>query len=196
MRQFVIASNNENKIREIREVAHSLGINVYSLKDVGIFTDIIEDNDTFTGNALKKAKTIFDQIHMPVLADDSGLCVDYLNGRPGVYSHRYAGDDYVKGMKKLLNELKGTTFYQRTAHYHCSMVLMTHQKTIVVEKKCFGHIIQTPRGNNGFAYDPIFYFPSLKKTMAELTDKEKIHITHRAKATKEICKIIHSQEWD
>lgn len=190
IKEIVLASNNAGKIKEIKGIFAGLGINVLSMSEAGIDIDIVEDADTFIGNATKKAETIFEMIQTPVLADDSGLCVDYLDGRPGVFSHRYAGDSDENGIIKLLGELEGVPDESRRAHYHCTMVFIAPNIKVSFDGICNGYIAVEPKGKNGFAYDPIFYIPEKGKTMAELSDYEKNQYSHRGRAVRKVYSFI------
>ena len=189
--ELIIASNNKNKIREIKEILGDLDINFKSLNDINFNQEIEENGETFEANAYIKAKTIFDYCHLPVIADDSGLCCEALNGEPGVYSHRYAGlecDDHKNNLK-LIENIKDKK--NKNAKYVCAICFINQSgDESIVLGSCEGKIILTPRGNNGFGYDPYFYLESENKTMAELTSFEKNSISHRKKALLKIEAII------
>ena len=189
---LIIASNNKNKIKEIKELLKDLNINIKSLSDVNCNIDIEENGNTFDQNAYIKASAIYKIYKCPVLADDSGLCVEALDGQPGVYSHRYAGpecnDD--KNNLKLIKNLNGVL--NRNAYYACAICFIDHKANAnYAFGKIEGKIIDTPKGNNGFGYDPYFFLPEENKTMAELSLEDKNKISHRAIALKKIGKIIH-----
>jgi XTP/dITP diphosphohydrolase len=195
MNKLIVASNNDHKIKEIKEILKELPIEVKSLKEEGIDIDVIEDGNTFIENSYKKASEIAQYLKKNnkekfiVMADDSGLVVDYLNGEPGVFSARYAGEhgDSVKNNKKLLENLKGVVFEDRKANFVCAVVLMTSEgKDIKVLGKCSGYIIEDPKGFDGFGYDPLFYVPEFKKTFAQMSGEEKNKISHRGKALEKI----------
>ena len=177
--KIILASNNKNKIIEIKKMLPE--IEVLSLNEVGYDKDIEENGTTFFENALIKAKTIYDIYHIPVIADDSGLEVEALGGRPGVYSHRYASDlcDDNLNNQKLVKELQGIT--NRKANYTCCLCYYDGTEKFF-EGKCYGVIVDIAKGENGFGYDPYFYIPELGKTMAELSLTEKNGISHRAVA--------------
>ena len=188
---IVIASNNKNKIREIKEILSDLDINFKSLNDINFNHDIEENGTSFEANAYIKAKTIFDYCHLPVIADDSGLCCEALNGEPGVYSHRYAGNmcDDTKNNLKLIENIKDKE--NKNAKFVCAICFINQNgKESIVTGTCEGKIILTPRGNNGFGYDPYFYLEGKNKTMAELENTEKNSISHRKKALLKIEAII------
>ncbi len=180
---LIIASNNKNKINEIKDILADLDINFLSLKDINFTKDIDETGTTFEENAYIKAKTIYDIYKKPVLADDSGLCCEALNGEPGVYSHRYAGlncNDHNNNLK-LINNLKDKDNLK--AKYVCSICFIDSLgNSFTVNGECNGTIVFEPKGNNGFGYDPYFYLEEFNKTMAELTSSEKNSISHRKKA--------------
>ncbi|HUO09791.1 MAG TPA: RdgB/HAM1 family non-canonical purine NTP pyrophosphatase [Phycisphaerae bacterium] len=192
--KLLIATGNAGKVKEIRhelEIAGLLGdFDVLGLKDNGsTFPDCIEDRPTFIGNATKKARHYARLSGHLTLADDSGLCVDALNGAPGVYSARYAGIDGDRetvdaaNNKKLLDALKDTPDEKRQAQFVCAMALATpHAELAVMLDHVDGLLLHEPRGTNGFGYDPLFYFPQFKRTTAELDMKSKSHISHRGKA--------------
>jgi XTP/dITP diphosphohydrolase len=190
--RLLIATTNAGKVKEIRhelEVAGLIGdFDVVGLKDLaGAYTDCVEDRPTFIGNATKKARHFAKLAGCLTLADDSGLCVDALNGAPGVYSARYAG---VSGHgadaannAKLLDALKDVPDDKRHAQFVCSMALATpYADLAVMVDQVAGVLLREPRGDNGFGYDPLFYFPQFKRTTAELDMQSKSKISHRGKA--------------
>ncbi len=185
MKSIVLATKNPGKIKEIRELFDDLNIDILTLEDFPDIPPIIEDGNTFEENALKKARAVAEATGKPSIADDSGLEVICLNGKPGIYSSRYAGIDSgdEKNNMKLLNELKDVPLDKRGARYVCVVALVTedgYEKTFRGE--CNGIIVDTPRGKGGFGYDPIFFIPEKGKSMAELSLKEKNQISHRGKA--------------
>ncbi len=187
MKKLILASNNKDKLKEIREILKDIDIEIFSLKDMKIDIDIEEDGITFIDNAYKKAKTIFDILNNKeeymVLADDSGLCVDALGGEPGVYSARFAGEhgNSKKNNEKLLKLMKEEN--NRRAKFICAMVLVISDDTIIkVQGQVQGIIGYDNKGTNGFGYDPLFYVPELKKTFGEVNSKEKNLISHRSRA--------------
>ena len=184
-RKIVLASHNNKKIKELRELladAGLSGLNVESLTDVGFFEDIEENGDSFEANAMIKATalTLPDTIFV---ADDSGLCVDALNGAPGIYSARFAGEDAddEKNNALLIEKLKDSP--NRNAKFVSVVAcVMPDGKRFTVRGECPGVILETPRGANGFGYDPLFYIPELGKSFAELAPEEKNAISHRGRA--------------
>ncbi|MDQ0161152.1 XTP/dITP diphosphatase [Bacillus alveayuensis] len=194
MKELIIASKNEGKVREFKEMLEPKGFKVLSLLDLNEAPDVEETGKTFEENAILKAETISNMLKKPVIADDSGLSIDALNGEPGVYSARYAGNEKndEKNIEKVLEKLKGVPHEQRTARFQCVLALaIPGQKTITVEGVCEGIITKQPIGQNGFGYDPIFYVQEKGKTMAQLEKKEKNQISHRANALKKLEKIIN-----
>ena len=185
MRKQILASNNKGKIREISEILSPLGFEVISLKDAGIDIDIEENGTTFKENAAIKARAIYDMTKTAVIADDSGLMVDFLNGAPGVYSARYGGEGATDEDKnnKLLSELSGVPDNKRTAAFMCVICYIDENgKEQFAEGKCEGKIGYEPKGENGFGYDPIFMYD--ERSFAELSADEKNKISHRANALK------------
>lgn len=188
--EVIIASNNQNKIKEFKKIFEGTSFVLKSLKEIGLDVDIVEDGKTFEENAIIKAKTIALKLSKFAIADDSGLCCDGLNGEPGVYSARYAGDghDDAANNKKLIENLKGVE--NRNARYMCAICFCNPSgEYVTTVASCEGVIIDEARGNNGFGYDPYFYIDKFKRTMAEITLDEKNTISHRAKALEEMKKI-------
>lgn len=190
--KLVMATNNINKLREVREILSPLGIEVISQKDAGV--DIVPDENgsTFAENAEIKAKAVFEIAGLPVIADDSGLCVDALNGRPGIYSARYA----PKGEEcsKLLDEMKDIPDDRRTARFECAIAFVDGGDTVIISGKCDGKIGYEQRGTNGFGYDPIFMYED--KSFAEIPSEEKNKISHRAKALEQLYKYLSERYCD
>ena len=191
MKTLIIASNNANKIGEIKEILKETHIEIISLKEAGVNIDVEEDGKTFEENAYKKAKEIKDYLinigkeDFMVMADDSGLEIDYLNGEPGVYSARYAGEhgNDKKNNELVLEKLKGIERYKRTAKFVCSIVVLTSMnKKFCAEGICNGIITEELNGKDGFGYDPLFYVEKSGKTFAEMSGEEKNLISHRGRA--------------
>lgn len=191
MKEIVVASTNEGKIKEIKAMLNEIGIEVKSIKDVfNEEIEIEENGKTFQENALIKAQTICDMIHLPTLADDSGLEVDALNGEPGIYSARFMGHDTSYDIKNqyIIDAVKGK---ERGARFVCAMALcIPDEEPILIEEYFNGEINDCIEGENGFGYDPIFYVPELHKTSASLTLEEKNQYSHRAKALKKLYQIL------
>jgi XTP/dITP diphosphohydrolase len=189
LKELLIATKNKGKVREFQDLFAPLGYQVKSLLDLDDTVDVVEDGVTFRENAVKKAETIAKLFHIPTLADDSGLIVDALDGRPGVFSARYAGvgKDDKANMEKVLNELADVPEHERAARFHCSLALaIPGRETLIVDGTCEGMITREPKGDHGFGYDPIMYIPSIGKTMAQLTKQEKNEISHRSNALKRL----------
>jgi XTP/dITP diphosphohydrolase len=192
--KIVFATKNEGKVKEIREMLHGMDIELLSLNAFKNTPEIVEDQQTYLDNAYKKAKTIAEFTGEDVLADDSGLQVDILDGQPGIYSARYAGADATdeENNAKLLEKLQGIPPDERTASFHCALV-MYHKdgRYEAFEGTWQGRIIDESRGDNGFGYDPIFWVPELKKTAAELPPEIKNKISHRGQAFTKLKESLH-----
>jgi len=188
MKKIFIASKNSGKIKEIKAYLSELGIEIFSLLDMYGFNDIAETGNTFEENAFIKAKALFDIVKLPVLADDSGLEVDPLNGAPGIYSARYAGPGASDSdnIRKLLDELQDVQPDSKTARFKCILVLYDGISKRSFEGACEGRIIDSTRGDEGFGYDPVFVPNGYEKTFAELGVKVKNKLSHRAKALKSL----------
>lgn len=191
--QMIVATTNQGKLKEVQDVLAGLPIELVSLRDCPSIPDIIEDGLTFTENALKKARGVFQATGMPVLGDDSGLCVDVLNGRPGIYSARYVGEGASdeENYMKVLEEMKEVPAGLRSAHFVCVLAFVeaTGQEK-VFEGKCRGKITMEPVGAKGFGYDPIFYFEPMGMTFAEMDASEKSIVSHRGKALRKFSAYI------
>ena len=186
--KFIIATNNQKKLKELERILNPLEINAVSAKDEGILLDDVEETGTtFAENALLKAEAAFKKTGLPSVADDSGLCVDALDGRPGIYSARYAGENATDSDKnnKLLSELKDVPEKDRTAHFTCVICcVLPNGEKIEVEGVCEGSIAFEPHGNGGFGYDPIFKYGD--KSYAELSSAEKDAVSHRGQALRKL----------
>ena len=182
---MILASNNKGKIEEVKKIFQ--GYDVYSLKDKNIDIDVVEDENTFEGNATKKAKEIYAISREETIADDSGLCINCLDGFPGVLTHRFLGDDATDRMRNeyLINEVN--KHEDRSAQFICDIVYYDGVKTVVGEGIINGSIAKECRGNNGFGFDEIFELPN-GLTLAELSTEEKNNISARAKALKVLKK--------
>ena len=182
---MIFATGNENKMKEIREILGALPLEILSMKEAGISADIVEDGKTFEENALIKARVICKLAGEMVLADDSGLEIDYLNKEPGIYSARYMGEDtsyHIKN-KSLIDRLEGVPDEKRTARFVCAIAaVFPDGKELVVRGTVEGIIGYEEKGENGFGYDPIFYLPERGCTTAELPPEEKNSISHRGNA--------------
>lgn len=185
-KKILIATTNEGKAQEFKAMFERLGYEIETLNDHPEFPEIEETGSSFEENARLKAEGIAEQTGGMVLADDSGLMIDALNGQPGVYSARYAGPEKsdAANRRKVLEEMQGLEKDQRTAHFHTVLVLVAPDKNpLVVEGVLDGYITTEERGENGFGYDSIFFLEDQGRTLAEMTLEEKNAISHRAKAT-------------
>jgi len=183
LKQIVVASNNAKKRREIVQVLAALGVALLPA-EATVFVDVLEDADSFAGNAKKKAEAFAMANHLPALADDSGLCVDALDGAPGVYSARFAGEDATdaRNNARLLALLGDAT--QRSAHFICALHLAfpDGRAALTSEGRVQGEILHEPAGDAGFGYDPLFFSPELGKAFALATPEEKASVSHRGRA--------------
>lgn len=185
MEKFVMASHNAHKLQEMSAILGEMGIEVISPASLGIDVDVEETGTTFEENSMLKAKTIMERSGLPAIADDSGLCVDCLNGAPGVYSARYGGEglDDPGRCRLLLENMKGQG--PRTAAFVSVITCCFPDGGVVVARgECPGTIAFAPMGESGFGYDPVFFLPERKKTFAQLTPEEKNAISHRGRALK------------
>jgi len=181
--KFVLATNNPKKLKEMAAILSDLGVEVVRPADLGLHIEVEETGTTFAENSMLKAKAICEAAKLPAIADDSGLCVDALNGGPGVYSARYGGEELDdKGRYMLLlNSMRGQT--TRAAHFACAIAcVFPNGDTLTAEGKCHGTIAFAPMGEGGFGYDPVFFVPEYRKTFGQLTAEEKAQISHRGKA--------------
>ncbi|MBW2569909.1 MAG: XTP/dITP diphosphatase [Deltaproteobacteria bacterium] len=184
---IVLATRNKGKTSEIRDILKDFPVNIKNLDDFGPIPEVEENGNTFDENAYKKASFTARVLGFPAIADDSGLIVEALGGAPGVYSARYAGENATDEQRrnKLLDEMKGKT--DRRAAFECVIsIAVPTGAALTYEARCEGLIATEPSGSNGFGYDPVFYYPSLKKTFAELTMEEKSVVSHRGKALREV----------
>ncbi len=179
--KLVLASHNQGKIDELSQMLAPYGVKILSARDLEL-PDVEETGATFAENAALKAEALSEYTGLPCLADDSGLCVDALDGLPGVYSARYAADSDAR-INKLIRELKESGKSDWSAHFSCVLALkVPHQKTRFFEGRVDGKIIEERRGNEGFGYDPIFVPNGYERTFAEMSKEEKAKISHRGKA--------------
>ena len=186
--KIFLATKNPGKISEFKEILSELHVDLLTCNDLEI-PDVEETGTTFVENAILKAKSASETTKLPSIADDSGIEVDFLNGRPGVWSARYAGSDATneENNLKLVSELKGTADNERGACYRCVIVFMRFHNDpfpFIAQDSWRGSILEYQRGSNGFGYDPIFYLPNKGMTAAELDSREKHKISHRGKALK------------
>lgn len=203
MRQIIFATGNEGKMREIRKILANLVVDgeetqILSMKEAGLNPDIVEDGQSFEENAVIKAKAVAELAgDAIVLADDSGLEVDYLGGEPGIYSARYLGEDTPYSVKNghIIERLAGVEDAKRTARFVCAIAAVLPGGEVLCEKATIEGIIgYEERGSNGFGYDPIFYVPLYGRTTAELSEEEKNEISHRGKALRAIRARLETKE--
>lgn len=197
MREIVIATKNKGKALEFEQMFQPFQIQVKTLLDFPEFPEIEETGATFEENAIIKAESVMKETKAMVMADDSGLVIDALDGRPGVYSARYAGPekDDEANIQKVLRELEGVPLSKRTARFYCALALaIPGRETITVNGTCEGFITFEKKGANGFGYDPIFFVQGYERTMAELLPNEKNKISHRAKALAKMRTILEQLE--
>ena len=196
MKKIIFATGNENKMVEVRMILADCGYEIVSMKQAGIDIDIVEDGSTFEENASIKASAISklpEACGCVVLADDSGLEVDYMNGEPGIYSARWEGVDTPYSVKnqKIIDRLAGVPDEQRTARFVCAIAAAFPDGSVVTRRGTIeGRIAYEPAGENGFGYDPIFYVPELGKTTAEIAPEDKNKISHRGRALEMIREIL------
>ncbi|MCH5255468.1 MAG: XTP/dITP diphosphatase [Lachnospiraceae bacterium] len=182
---IVFATGNQGKMREIRQILAGMDVDILSMKEAGISMDIVEDGTTFEENAVIKAKAVASATKHIVLADDSGLEIDYLNKEPGIYSARYMGEDTSYDIKNanLIERLSGVEDEKRTARFVCAIAaVLPDGQILTVQGVIEGRIAYEPKGSNGFGFDPIFYLPEYGCTSAELSEEDKNAISHRGRA--------------
>lgn len=197
MRRLIFATGNEHKMIEIREILGELPVEILSMKEAGIKADIVENGNTFEENALIKAKEVCKLAGEMVLADDSGLEIDYLNGEPGIYSARYMGEDTSYRIKNqnLIDRLEGVPDEKRTARFVCAIAAaFPDGRSFVVRGTIEGIIGYEERGTNGFGYDPIFYLPERGVSTAEIPPEEKNSISHRGNALRKMKELLEREE--
>lgn len=178
MKEIVLASGNAGKLAEFRAMLKDY--RVISPKDLNIVLDVEENGNTFYDNALIKARALYELCGKPAMADDSGLCVDALDGAPGVFSARYSGGSDADNIDKLLHELRGIE--DRAAHFECCIVYYDGKDIISATGKAYGRIADKRAGNGGFGYDPVFFSDELHKTFGQASEEEKNRVSHRARA--------------
>lgn len=192
--KIIFATGNEGKFREVKKIFTDTEVVLVSLKEFEDAPEVIEDGDTFEKNSIKKAKEIFEKYKIPTIADDSGLSVHQLGGRPGVYSARYAGENcsYDDNNKKLLAELERFP-EPHLGKFVCFAVYYDEDSVLKAQGELLGEIIKTSRGEGGFGYDPVFVPDGFTKTLAELDLKQKNEISHRAEAFNLLKKIMNKE---
>ncbi len=192
--RLIIASNNEGKLREFRKLLEPFGFDVISMRQAGFTDEIIEDGDTFEENAHIKARAVFEATGLPTIADDSGLEIDFLNGAPGIYSARYAGENATdkERCEKVLEEMHDVARPLRDARFVCSIYfILNEEDEYSVNGTVEGYIGDEMVGNNGFGYDPIFMLDD-DESMATIGEDEKNRISHRAKAFEKLAEIFRT----
>ena len=191
--ELIFATHNQHKTEEAREIAASF-IQIKNLKDIGCFEEIPETADTLPGNALQKARYVQEHFHVNCFADDTGLEVEALDGRPGVYSARYAGEhcSYQDNVDKLLREMKGMT--NRRACFKTVIALILDGKEYLFEGRVDGRIIEDQRGMSGFGYDPVFLPDGFDRTFAEMSEEEKNSISHRGRAIRKMMDFLKNHK--
>jgi XTP/dITP diphosphohydrolase len=195
MNRLLIATNNKGKVQEFKALLQDIPYELVTPLDIGLKLEVEESGDTYEANARLKAQAFCQASGLLTLADDSGLEVDTLNGAPGIHSARYAGPTAADTNKVdyLLSKIKGVPEEKRTARFRCVIAIAkAGGQVIFCSGKCEGRIIFEPRGRAGFGYDPVFYFPELGKTMAELPEEVKNQISHRGHAAQEALKILRT----
>ena len=184
--KVVLASKNKHKLEEISQITEKFGMELVLESDLGLDIDVEETGSTFEENSFLKAEAVMKATGLPALADDSGIAVDALNGEPGIYSARYGFDESLDDWGRLQLLLKNTEQVpdeRRQAKFVCVITLVTPQQEIIQARgEVHGMLLRTPAGQGGFGYDPIFYYPPLGKSLAELTPEEKNQVSHRANA--------------
>ena len=193
MKELVLASGNKGKLAEFQRLLEGLDVQIHSMKEYPEIGEIVEDGSTFAENALIKARAVCKATGKPAMADDSGLAVDALNGAPGIYSARFAGEQRsdADNNAKVLQLLEDVEDGKRTARFFCVIaIVLPDGREYTVEGTCEGTILRALRGEGGFGYDPLFYVESLDKTFAELTMEEKNRISHRGHANRKAVEII------
>lgn len=181
--KFILASQNRHKLVEMQAILEKHGVEVVLQSDMGLKVDVEETGTTFAENAMLKAKAVMEASGLPAIADDSGVCVDALNGAPGIYSARYGGEglDDTQRYQLLLKNMQGMG--SRAAHFTSAIAcIFPNGDTLEAEGICPGTIAYAPQGDGGFGYDPVFFLPELRKTYAQLTAEEKASVSHRGKA--------------
>ena len=191
--RIIFATGNEGKMREIRAILEDLKLPVLSMKEAGVNPEIVEDEETFGENAEIKARAVWNLTGDIVLADDSGLVVDYIGGEPGIYSARYLGEDTSYAVKNqvIIDRLSQAKGSERSARFVCNIAaVLPDGRVLHAEETMEGEIAYAPAGSGGFGYDPILYLPEFAKTSAELTMDEKNQISHRGKALRAVKELL------
>ncbi|MCG8605560.1 XTP/dITP diphosphatase [bacterium] len=192
----VLATRNEDKIKEIRQLLSGVERNLMTLHEFPGAPEVVEDGSTLEENAVKKATEIAIYTGLTAIADDTGLEVDFLNGAPGVFSGRFSGEHatYGDNIEKLLRELQGVSLEERSARFRCVVAVVDGDHTKTMEGACEGTILEEPRGDFGFGYDPVFYVPEYKCTFAEMDLALKNRVSHRARAFAALRELFETAE--
>ena len=193
--QIVLATHNRGKMKEMSSILAHLPVNLLTLDDFPQIGEIPETGETLKENAFIKAETVHQKTGLPALADDTGLEVDALDGAPGVHSSRYDGETatFEDNCRKMLQEMDGIPSEERTARFHTVIAFVSDSGNEWTEGMVEGRILEIKRGDGGFGYDPLFYYPPLKKTFAELNSEQKNNISHRGKALRNFCQILEKR---
>ena len=194
--EIVLATHNLDKCKELQKSFNNANIKVYTLQDFPKIGDIIEDGDTLEENAFIKSRTVYNLTKIPTLSDDTGLFVDVLNGEPGIFAARYAGEgcSYSDNVNKLLIEMKNIDISLRTATFKTVVTYVSKELELVAEGSVKGIITEKPKGNKGFGYDPIFYVTELNKTFAEMDIDEKQKISHRSRSINNLQQLFREHQ--
>jgi len=193
--QIVLATHNRGKMKEMSSILAHLPVKLLTLDDFPQIGEIPETGETLKENAFIKAETVHQKTGLPALADDTGLEVDALDGAPGVHSSRYDGETatFEDNCRKMLQEMDGIPSEERTARFHTVIAFVSDSGNEWTEGMVEGRILEIKRGDGGFGYDPLFYYPPLKKTFAELNSEQKNNISHRGKALRNFCQILEKR---
>ena len=193
--QIVLATHNRGKMKEMSSILAHLPVNLLTLDDFPQIGEIPETGETLKENAFIKAETVHQKTGLPALADDTGLEVDALDGAPGVHSSRYDGETatFEDNCRKMMQEMDGIPTEERTARFHTVIAFVSDSGNEWTEGMVEGRILEKKQGDGGFGYDPLFYYPPLKKTFAELNSEQKNNISHRGKALRNFCQILEKR---
>ena len=193
--QIILATHNRGKMKEMSSILAHLPVKLLTLDDFPQIGEIPETGETLKENAFIKAETVHQKTGLPALADDTGLEVDALDGAPGVHSSRYDGETatFEDNCRKMMQEMDGIPAEERTARFHTVIAFVSNSGNEWTEGMVEGRILENKRGDGGFGYDPLFYYPPLKKTFAELNSEQKNNISHRGKALRNFCQILEKR---
>ena len=193
--QIILATHNRGKMKEMSSILAHLPVKLLTLDDFPQIGEIPETGETLKENAFIKAETVHQKTGLPALADDTGLEVDALDGAPGVHSSRYDGETatFEDNCRKMLQEMDGIPSEERTARFHTVIAFVSDSGNEWTEGMVEGRILEKKQGDGGFGYDPLFYYPPLKKTFAELNSEQKNNISHRGKALRNFCRILEKR---